>query len=142
MPDKLLADAARSGLYFARKTQAKDILEAARKLHFATLRAELSTSRTMPEVLAKLGKDLAFPDWYGGNLDALFDCLSDPAWNPGQGLVLMISGIDHLRLANPEAFATLIDVLQAAIETRRDAGMPFWLLLDAPAAGLPDFPEA
>ena len=24
-----------------------------------------------------LAQTLAFPDWYGGNLDALFDCLTD-----------------------------------------------------------------
>ena len=24
-----------------------------------------------------LARDLAFPAWYGGNLDALFDCLTD-----------------------------------------------------------------
>ena len=24
-----------------------------------------------------LARELAFPDWYGGNLDALYDCLTD-----------------------------------------------------------------
>lgn len=26
---------------------------------------------------AALAQALAFPDWYGGNLDALYDCLTD-----------------------------------------------------------------
>lgn len=142
MFDKLLADTARAGLYHALPAQARGILKAARKRHFTTCHADLSASRTMPEALADLGRKLAFPDWYGSNLDALHDCLCDPDWHPEKDIVIIIDGLEHLRLSAPEAFATLIEVLQAAAETRRDAGHAFWLLLDTTAAGLSAFPEA
>lgn len=30
------------------------------------------------EIHELLARELSFPDYYGGNLDALFDCLTDP----------------------------------------------------------------
>lgn len=32
---------------------------------------------TAAQLHGKLAEVLAFPDWYGGNLDALYDCLSE-----------------------------------------------------------------
>ena len=32
---------------------------------------------TKPQLHAALAGVLHFPDWYGGNLDALYDCLTD-----------------------------------------------------------------
>ena len=32
---------------------------------------------TREELHAALARELALPDWYGGNLDALYDCLTD-----------------------------------------------------------------
>lgn len=31
---------------------------------------------SMADIHAALAQELAFPDWYGGNLDALHDCLT------------------------------------------------------------------
>ena len=36
--------------------------------------AVLAAKEALHQTLAQA---LAFPDWYGGNLDALFDCLTD-----------------------------------------------------------------
>lgn len=36
--------------------------------------AVLASKEALHQTLAQT---LAFPDWYGGNLDALFDCLTD-----------------------------------------------------------------
>ncbi len=33
--------------------------------------------QTMDEFHADIAKKLVFPDWYGYNLDALYDCLTD-----------------------------------------------------------------
>ncbi|MBR5533262.1 MAG: barstar family protein [Ruminiclostridium sp.] len=35
-----------------------------------------STAPTKEALHQHLAKELNFPDWYGGNLDALFDCLT------------------------------------------------------------------
>ena len=35
-----------------------------------------TTAPTREALHRHLARELAFPDWYGGNLDALFDCLT------------------------------------------------------------------
>lgn len=35
-----------------------------------------TTAPTKEALHQHLARELAFPDWYGGNLDALFDCMT------------------------------------------------------------------
>ena len=44
-------------------------------MRIVTLDCTAITSRK--ELHRALAENLQFPDWYGGNLDALFDCLTD-----------------------------------------------------------------
>jgi len=41
------------------------------------LQADLSGCRTKSEVLAEIGRAFALPAHFGGNLDALYDCVTD-----------------------------------------------------------------
>ncbi len=41
---------------------------------------------------AALAGQLAFPEWYGGNLDALYDCLTEP----GEAIELTVRSFDAL----------------------------------------------
>lgn len=131
-----------SGAYFLPAARQPVIEAAAGKERLRVLKAEISPHASKDKALAQLGKDLGFPIWYGGNFDALFDCLTDNDWQPAKGHVLMINGTAALRTTDPEDFSTLIEVFKAAAETRKAAGSPFWILLDAPARGIPPFPEA
>lgn len=59
------------------------------------------------EVLAAIGETLGFPEWYGANLDALWDCLRDldgPA-------VLVWDDWARARGTDRGAFTRLVDVL-------------------------------
>lgn len=140
MSSKLLKDAKRSGVYYLPTARRKMLEASAGTLHL--LPAEITPHKTITETLRELGRALSFPGWYGANFDALYDCLTDPEWQPGNGHVLLINGLDKLRLNDPEDFATLIEVLQAAAETRRASDSPFWILLDTPARGIAMLPEA
>lgn len=46
-------------------------------------------------LLAEVGRVLDFPDYYGGNWDALEECLSDLSWHAGP-LRLLITHADAL----------------------------------------------
>lgn len=142
MTDKLLKKADRAGLYHLPPLRREAIEASARKYHFPVLHADVSAHQTMETTLRLLGNALQFPIWFGANLDALFDCLTDPDWLPAKGHVVILSGIDSVRIADPEDFATLIEVLQAASESRREAGSPLWILIDTPARGIATLPEA
>lgn len=50
---------------------------------------QIDSPRTFHRVLAR---ELDFPEWYGGNLDALYDCLTQI----GTGTKLRLVGFDTL----------------------------------------------
>jgi hypothetical protein len=142
MSSNLLKNAEQSGVYYLPSPRRKLLEASAGELHFDLLPVNIASRKTISEILRELGNALHFPIWYGVNFDALYDCLSDPEWQAGNGHVLLIDGLDNLRLADPDDFATLIEVFQAAAETRRASGQPFWILLDTPARGIATLPEA
>lgn len=126
-------DMGRAGLYFLPAWQ-QPVLEApARAAGFRVVHAYLGDCSDSTQALFALGDQLEFPDWYGANFDALYDCLTDPEWLPGPGHLIFVEGLAMLRLREPEAFATLIEVLQTASDERRTRERPFWLLIDQPA---------
>lgn len=140
MNPSLLSDAAQAGLFHITPAQLQDLPAQAIKSHRLLLTVDLSVLRNIEDVLRKLGTAFDFPIWYGANFDALHDCLADTDWQPNKGLVLLISGLETLRKNDLDAFATLIDVLRAAAETRSATGHPLWILLTSPARGVASVP--
>lgn len=64
--------------------------------------------------LDAIAEALSFPDWFGRNLDALYDCLTDLSWLPSGEHVLIWSGSDELRAADPRAYLAIRGVLSDA----------------------------
>ncbi|GHJ46984.1 hypothetical protein Cs7R123_43260 [Catellatospora sp. TT07R-123] len=62
---------------------------------------------------------LDFPDYYGGNLNALNDCLRDVVdqgygWAPGTtGLALVFTGYDAFAARSPETAQSVLDLMAA-----------------------------
>ena len=142
MSDNLLTKADESGVYHLVTSRRTSIESAALHAQFCVLKADITRPATTEAVLRQLGSALNFPSWYGANFDALHDCLTNPDWAPAKGHVLFINGLAGLRASDPGDFATLIDVFQSASEIRRATHTPFWVLLDAPARGIPTLAEA
>ena len=74
-----LRDPVRSGVYRATRGDAID------EVMPAAVRIDLNDG----DALRAVARALQFPDWFGGNWDALEDCLSDLAWRKGEGHVLL-----------------------------------------------------
>ena len=53
-----------------------------------------------------------FPQWFGGNWDALFDCLADLSWRPAAGHLLLLENAELFRREAPEVFDTAVAILQ------------------------------
>jgi len=115
-----LSDPTRSGVYRARR--AEDILEATRGSALDVVRVDASG-----DAVQAIARALAFPDWFGGNWDALEDSLSDLSWRPAKGRVLILEGV-----APGDDAGILIDVLRAAAEHWAAQRVSFFaVLLDA-----------
>ncbi|PSL56632.1 barstar (barnase inhibitor) [Saccharothrix carnea] len=39
-------------------------------------------ARSKKDAIGAIAEALSFPDWFGHNLDALYDCLTDLSWLP------------------------------------------------------------
>lgn len=142
MSENLLKDAGAAGVFYLAPSRQSGIEAAAERTRLCLLKANIAEHGSVEAVLRQLGSDLNFPIWYGANFDALYDCLTDPAWQPAKGHVLLIDGLAGLRATDPNDFATLIEVLLAAAEARGTMNTPFVVLIDSPARGIPVFPEA
>ena len=115
-----LSDSSRSGVYRTRVED--DILEATRgaKLDVVTLDAK-------ENLFDNLARALAFPDWFGGNWDALEDVLGDLSWRKGDGHVVVFRTYPA-----GEDFGILVDVLRTTAEYWAGRGKPFFaVFLDA-----------
>ena len=53
--------------------------------------------------LSRIAEALEFPDWFGRNWDAFFDCLTDLSWLPAGGHVLVLLNTAEMRRDAPEA---------------------------------------
>ena len=62
------------------------------------------------EMLVELGKLLAFPEYYGRNLDAFNDCLSDVAVPDTGGLALVIYQFDAFARSNRAFAQAVLDI--------------------------------
>lgn len=131
-----------AGLYYLPASRQALLQEMARQADLQLLEVELGHFSKLDRILRELGLALHFPDWYGANLDALHDCLTDPDWLPKRGIVIRITGLDELQQKARPAFTTLLEVLGSAARERSAAQLPLWILLDTPGHGIAPLPEA
>lgn len=64
--------------------------------------------------LDAIGEALSFPSYFGRNLDALYDMLTDLSWLPTGEHVLIWTGSDGLKAAEPKAYLAVRSVLSDA----------------------------
>jgi RNAse (barnase) inhibitor barstar len=76
-------------------------------------------------LLAELGRALDFPDYYGGNWDALEECLADLSWHDGPLLLL----ITHADALVDDLRENLIEIFQQAARAWAAEGRAFALYL-------------
>jgi hypothetical protein len=134
----MLADPTMCGVYSVAQGVDDDYLEAARSLDFAGIAIDFDGCAGKDDALARMAAALHFPDWFGGNWDALADSLADLSWLPARGYVLLLERIDGWRAADPVAFETLSVILEDASARWAGDRIPFWALLPthgAPHAG-------
>ncbi len=122
---------------------ARLIAEAAQAAGFALWRVDIGHVHDKKDFTALMAKALAFPDWFGGNWDALEDCLEDLSWHPAPGYVLLLEHAKHFGAGHKQEFTTATEVLDGAARYWQGKGKPFWAIVSGPDgwdAGLPPFP--
>jgi RNAse (barnase) inhibitor barstar len=130
-------DAPLTGIYKLARKDLSALKQAASELKHAFFSVDLCATHTVPGFIKALQRDLGFPAYFGGNLDALNDCLCDFSWHPAPGYVIVLSGSESLS-SSPTSFAALNAVLANVVESWQARNIPFQIfyLHDAtPATG-------
>ncbi len=74
---------------------------------------DLGGARTKAEVLEVLARELSFPNWWGRNWDACWDCMTDPQMSdlPNQLHVTGVRGVLERLPMHGEILIRLLDDL-------------------------------
>jgi hypothetical protein len=128
-----LSDAAKSGVY--RTARADDVVDATRGSGIRVAQIDFRGVAGKEALLDRISSALRFPDYFGGNWDALEDCLSDLSWSKAAGHVLLFEGAQALPA---DERGILVDVLASAAAYWAERKRPFFaVFLD----GMPTLPE-
>jgi len=128
-----LSDAAKSGVYRVSRTD--EILDATRDSALQIARIGLAGATGKEVLMTRIAQALAFPQWFGGNWDALEDCLGDLSWSKAAGHVLLFESAADLPA---DERGILIDVLASAAASWAERKRPFFAVF---VNGAPTLPE-
>ncbi len=83
-----------------------------------------------------------FPDYFGHNWDAFYDCLVDLEHDKGEGLLVLLRDASGFARAEPDEFAAAVDALQDAADFWEDEQKTLLVVVELEAPVLaPELPE-
>ena len=128
-----LSDATKSGVYCARR--AEDILDAVRGSSIRIARIGLAGASDKAGLMGRIAPALDFPQWFGGNWDALEDCLTDLSWLKADGHVLLFEDAEGMAA---DECGVLVDILASSAAYWAERKRPFFAVF---VGGAPRLPE-
>ena len=88
--------------------------------------ADLSGCTDKPSAMRMLGHAFNLPSWYGANLDALYDSLTDDETSPvGRGAVVVLDPLPYTERFGVEERDVLLDLFRDVAEHFAERGTPF-----------------
>ena len=132
----LLLDPANNGAYFFDHNDRESLVEAATEAGLHAAPIDFAGCAGKDDALARIAAALRFPDWFGGNWDALADCLGDLSWLDGAGQLLVFDDAWGWRERDGEDFATLLDICGEAAQGWLRERRPFWVAIPLAAKQL------
>ncbi|MGP0566243.1 MULTISPECIES: barstar family protein [unclassified Nitrospina] len=98
--------------------------------HLPSIKSDLSENSRDREFLAFVAEVMKFPDYFGKNWDALIDCMSDMAWWPAKGYVLVLHGAQKMWCIYPLLIGNFVECWLFCAERwrEREKPVPFHLV--------------
>lgn len=109
-----------------------------RGFRFFRLDGDVASSKD--RFLREAAQVMQFPDYYGGNWDAFDECVRDLSWLPANGYVLLFDHFDQLARQDPAAWDTVRTLFDSTVESWREEGKSFYVLLRGRASAAPGLP--
>ena len=123
-----------SGVYLIDAAERERVLRhGAFPREFAVAVLDGAVAATRAGFFQELACALRFPDYFGHNWDAVYDCLTDLNWLPASGYVLVLDGFDQLATNEPEQWAIGLKVLRQACAFWQPLTRQMYALLYGPS---------
>jgi RNAse (barnase) inhibitor barstar len=104
-----------SGVYLIDAAEREQVLHHdAFPAEFAIAVLDGTDAATRSGFFQELARSLDFPDYFGRNWDAVYDCLTDFNWLPADGYVLVLDGFDQFATNEAEQWNIALKVLREA----------------------------
>jgi RNAse (barnase) inhibitor barstar len=91
-------------------------LEAASQLGAQVAEVALQGARDKNAFLKAIAAALRFPDYFGHNWDAFYECLTDLEQASGTGIVVVLRQASGFARTEPDEFAAAVDALRDAAD--------------------------
>jgi RNAse (barnase) inhibitor barstar len=110
-----------------RAFRVNDLQNAANELGHHFLYANLAKAQSKQDVIDLIGVQFTFPQHYGKNFDALYDCLTDPIYKSGAqpGFIVVLEHIPSNAKFDKETREQLLDIFRDVAEYWGDRKIPF-----------------
>jgi RNAse (barnase) inhibitor barstar len=104
-----------------------DLQETATTLGHHFLYANLATAQSKQDVLDMIAQQFTFPQHFGKNFDALYDCMTEPLHKSGPqpGFVVVLEHIPANGKFDKEAREQLLDIFRDTADYWADRKVPF-----------------
>jgi RNAse (barnase) inhibitor barstar len=98
----------------------------ARRSSQQVIEIDLGSCTDKLSVLREIGRAFALPGWFGLNLDALYDALTDLPEQKGQaGYVVVLDKLPRVGEFDAEQRDALLDVFRDVAKSYAELGIPF-----------------
>ena len=111
-----LLDSGGGGVFRIHAAVPARALGAASKLGLQVAEIALQGTRDKNAFLNAIAAALRFPDYFGHNWDAFYECLTDLEQASGTGIMVVLRQASGFARAEPEEFAAAVDALRDAAD--------------------------
>ncbi|MEO8164384.1 MAG: barstar family protein [Betaproteobacteria bacterium] len=111
-----LAKSRSGGVFRCHATVPDDALERAARHSLHVVPVQLGQVRDKNAFLTAVAHALRFPEYFGHNWDAFYDCLLDLVPADGAGTLLVLRDASAFARAEPDEFAAAVAVMQDAAD--------------------------
>lgn len=110
--------------------QMEAVDEAARELGLTFMVADCDRARSRSAVLRAIVKAVDFPEYFGGNLDALYDCLCDTVQDQKSGVVLWLAKLHSGDPSLADDAARVASVCADVVTYAQENGRTFCYIIE------------
>lgn len=111
-----LIESGAGGVFRCHAPLAEATLESAAQWKLLVVPVRLVAARDKNAFLTAIAKALQFPDYFGHNWDAFYDCLLELRHGEGAGTLLVLRDVSGFARAEPEEFAAAVGALVDAAD--------------------------